>query len=122
MITVPYTIQDIHGNVYPSAVVLVNSINVNENSQSNVLLTMTGGVENYTTTTNNSKNLNFQAIMYKDLAALNSNKEPMPLKDANGRDWHSFFVEVAPNTQEGWVNLVESHIETTILPQLQIEV
>lgn len=123
MLNVPFVIEDVHGNVYPQAVIVISTMNVVENSNWGTSVVLNAGVPTYTTpTTNNHKSVNYQAFLFKDADAVMNEKRPMALRDKNGTDYFTFLVDFVPTNQEGKMALVEDHLLNTILPQLKLEV
>lgn len=123
MLNVPFVIEDVHGNVYPQAVIVISTMNVVENSNWSTTVVLNAGVPTYATpTTNSNKSVNYQAFLFKDADAVMNEKRPMALRDKNGAEYFTFLVDLVPTSQEGKMALVEDHLLNTILPQLESEV
>ena len=124
MIQVPYVIEDAHGNTYPNAVVVVCSSHYHntQNRQISVNIENRSNVEVVSQPEQSSIQLNFNAYLFRDLDAFQSNKKPMMLRASNGNEWFSFPVEAALNSAEAQVTAAETYIQNVILPTLRVEV
>lgn len=123
MLTLTSPIEDVHGNRYDQAVILINTINYSANThiQSALDVSQKPPVRNSQPSLN-SIQLAFNAYIYPNLQAVTANKVPMNLRSKSGQDWHTVVLPEAVTDATDFESLCEQYVLSTIIPQLAIPV
>lgn len=122
MITLDYPIQDIHGNLHPQAVVVVNNMNYSStvSSSSYRQFDTTNGLSEPENSENKSIAINFNASLWTSAAAFHAKKHPMMLSDVSGNGWFNLSLAQAAEGLTNQLALCEDHLLTVVLPTLQV--
>lgn len=95
MLNLNQSFQDVHGNVYPAAVVIINHVNFNCQEQASIQSqVLEAGEVTYTPAqVTNHRTVSFSAWLYKDAQALADMKQPMPLRNSSGQEHFHFQAD-----------------------------
>ncbi len=109
----PFTDQ--HGITHVAPVIVVSHINYSNNKQQSCTAKVEQGKVSYTPSQDfGSSNLHFQAVLYRDLAALEQGLDPIPLK-SNAYITGFNINEVPSATMETYIAQCEQWLIDNVL-------
>lgn len=123
MLTLTATIEDVHGNRYENAVILINSINYTANQSLQSALDLSKTPPDRTPVSGqNTLQLNFNAYLYPNAQAVIAKKVPMVLRSKSGpsSDWHTITLPEAISDTSTFEAVCEAYVMSTIVPQLAV--
>lgn len=122
MLELEYAIIDIHGNVLPSPVIVINSLNYQstEHSHSSTTFNSSEGLTPRSDNSTVSHNMTFTALIWKDQEAYALKRHPMPLRDAHGNDWFTVPLTQPLSTPEEREAFCKQFIQESVINQLKV--
>lgn len=120
MLMLDFPIEDVHGNRYENAVLLISSIQYNVNQTINSALDLQPAIPARTPDqVSGHIGLNFTAYIFPNPQAVSLKKIPMPFRKKTGEDWFNIVLQ-APVNAEDLESVCEQHLSTLILPAFAI--
>ena len=123
MLQLDFPIQDVHGNILPAAVIVVNSLNyqAGTSNHSYVNFDSVNGLSDRIENPSQNISLGFNALVWRDITAFNKKKTPMTFRSPEGTEWFNVPLTSPLHESEIQIMACESYLLDHVLPAMETE-